>query len=280
VPNSRHQTAAATSEALQYARFALENKRPAEAEQIAADILKTNSGNREATKVLGYALIMLDRAAEALALLEKAVRGSHDPELEMEVAVALRLNGRTDDAIASLKRAIKRTPPFPGAFYEFGLVLASQRRFEEAIAVFKQGVEVAPMMADMAAQLGNIYYAINDRKNAAHWFRRALSLNPGHYAAAEALGVALMNDHDYAQAAELFRNMVAVDPGNANARLSLANCLLNLGEHDVAYACLRAASARGPQYFGKALRIAVGAGRGRFWLRPSGAAKFLKGSKA
>jgi tetratricopeptide (TPR) repeat protein len=277
VPNSRHQAAAATSEALRYARFALENNRPAEAERIAADVLNANAGNREATKVLGYALIMLGRAKEAIAPLEKAARGSHDAEMETELGIALRHAGRIDDAVIALRRASKRKPPFPVAFHELGLLLASLQRFDEAIAVLRQGCEVAPMMADMVAQLGNVYYAINDRKNAANCFRRALSLNPGHYAAAEALGVALMNDHEYAQAAELFRNMVAADPANANARLSLGNCLLNLGEDDVAYACLRAASVRGPQYFGKALRVVVGAGRGKFWLRPSDADKFLKG---
>jgi tetratricopeptide (TPR) repeat protein len=280
VRNSRHQAAPATAEALRYARFALEDKRPAEAERIAADILKSNSGNREAVKVLGYALIMLGRAAEALTLLEKAARGSHDPELEMEVAVALRLNGRIDHAIASLKRAIKRTPPFPGAFYEFGLVLASQQRFDEAIDVFKRGVEIAPMMADMAAQLGNIYYAVNDRKSAADFFRRALAINPAHFAAAEGLALALMNDHQFADAAELFRRLLTAQPDNENARISLGNCLLNLGDTDGAYSCLRAVSARGPQLYGKALRVLVGSGRGRFWLRPSAAARFLKGDKA
>jgi len=279
-PDSRLQAGAATNEAIESARFALANDRPAEAERIAANILKVNSGHREATKVLGYALIMLYRSKEAVAVLEKAARGTHDPEIETQLGIALRHNRRIDDAVVALKRAIKRKPPFPAAFHEFGQLLASLQRFDEAIAVLKQGCDVAPMMADMAAQLGNIYYAVNDRKRAADCFRRALSLNPGHYAAAEALGVALMNDHDYAEAAALFRNMVAEDPGNTNTRLSLGNCLLNLGEEDVAYACLRAASARGQQFYGKALRIMVGAGRGRFWLRPSDATKLLKGGKA
>jgi len=277
MPNSRHQAAGATGEALQYARFALENGRPAEAERIASDLLKANSGHRDAAKILGYALIIQDRASEAVMPLEKAARGSHDAEIEMVLGIAYRNCGRSEDAEASLKRAIKRKPPFPRAFYELGVMLASLQRFDDAIAVLKQGVDVAPMMPDMAAQLGNVYYAANDRKSAANWFRRALSLNPGHYAAAEALGVSLMNDHEYAQAAEIFRSMVTADPGNANARLSLGNCLLNLGDEDMAFACLRAASGRGPQFYGKALRVVVGATRGRFWLRPSAAAKFLKG---
>jgi hypothetical protein len=44
----------------------------------------------------------------------------------------------------------------------------------------------------------------------------------------------------------------------------------------MAYACLRAASAHGAGPYGLALRALAGSSRGRFWLRPSAAAKFLK----
>jgi hypothetical protein len=70
--------------------------------------------------------------------------------------------------------------------------------------------------------------------------------------------------------------MLALDPGNAHARIHLGNCLLGLGERDAAFACFREASAKGPLYLGKSLRIMVGSPRGRFWLRPSAANKFLE----
>ena len=276
-PDNRNRPAA-TDEALRDARRALETKRPAEAERIATDLLKTNSGNREAAKVLGYALIMLGRVGEATALLEKAARGSHDPEIDMALGIALRQSGRTDEAIAALKRAVKRKPPFPMAFYELGQSLAALGRIDEAIDVFTQGCTLAPGMADMAALLGKCYLTIGDRKNAADSFRPALSLAPGHYAAAEALAVVLTDDRAYTEAAPLFRALVTADPGNAHVRLGLANCLVNLGDDDGARAAMRAASARGPKYYGQALRIAIGAARGRFWLRPSAAAKAIKGN--
>jgi len=276
VPDSRR-AAAIADDALRYARYALETKRPAEAERIAGEILKANAGHREAIKVLGYALIMLGRNGEAVALLEKAARGAHDPEVDTELGIALRQSGRIEDALVSFKRAVKRKPPFPLAFYEFGQSLVALRRFDEAIGVFRQGCDAAPTMADMAAKLGNCYYAVNDRANAKDCFRRALALWPGHYAAAEALAVVLMDGREYAEAAALFRAMVAADPGNAHARLGLASCELNLGDDEAAYASMRMASSRGRKYYGQALRVVVGARRGRFWLRPSAAARVVRG---
>lgn len=268
---------AAVAEALQHARHALETGRPADAERIAADILQANPGNREAAKVLGYALMMLGRNAEAVTVLETAARGGRDAEADTALGIALRQAARTDDAIAAFKRAIKRDPSYPMAFYELGQTLAALNRLDEAIAVFRQGCAAGPTMVDMMARLGNCYLALGDRKNARQCLERVLNMAPGHYAAAEALGIVMMDDRDYAQAAVLFRAMVTADPGNAHAQLGLANCMLHLGKNEAAYENMRAATSRGPKFYGQALRIAVSAQRGRFWLRPSAAAKVIKG---
>jgi len=269
---------AAVAEALRHARHALETGRPADAERIAAGVLQTSPGDREAAKVLGYALMMLGRNADAVAVLDKAARGNRDAEADTALGIALRQAGRIDEAVAAFNRAVKRDPKYPMAFYELGRTQAEQGRLTEAIAAFRQGVAIAPTMIDMVARLGNCYVAAGDRKNARPCFERVLGLAPGHYAAAEALGMVLMDDRDYAQAAVLFRAMVTADPGNAHARLGLANCMLHLGKDDAAYDNMRAAAERGPKYYGQALRLAVTAQRGRFWLRPSAAAKAIRKS--
>lgn len=266
----------AQAEALQRARLAIQNDRPAEAERLAGEILGVNSGHLEATKIVGYALVMQGRAGEAVDLLEKAARTSRDPEVETQLAIALRHAGDSDKALTWLKRAVKRTPPFAPAFHELGFVLHSLGRSAEAIDVLRQGLAVAPMMTDMAIQLGFVCYAVNDRANAGGAFAHALSVNPVHPEAIEGLGTVLMDAGDYAQAAELFRRALSANPDDAVARIALGNCLLELGERDAAYACLRAASARGPEFYGKSLRALLSSGHGRFWLRPSSAAKFLK----
>jgi tetratricopeptide (TPR) repeat protein len=276
-PHDGRPGGATRNEALEQAKYALDTGRPADAERIAADILRANAGNRDAAKLLGYALIMLDRIDEAIAVLERAARGSHDAELETQLGIALRRRGRVDDAIRSLERAIKRKPPFAAAFYELGPLLASLQRFDDAIDVLKRGVAAAPMMPNMLVQLGHAYAGTNSRKEAAECFRRALAMNPAHAEALQSLGVVLINDHNYAEAADLFRGIVASDPADTNARINLASSLLGLGNTDVAYACLRAVNEKGPQFYGPALRVLVASKRGRFFLRPSAAARFLKG---
>jgi len=267
----------AQAEALQRARLAIENDRAAEAERLAGGILDANSGHLEATKILGYALVMQGRAEEAVDPLEKAARTSRDPEVETQLAIALRQAGDSDKALTWLKRAIKRVPPFAPAFHELGYVLHSLGRSAEAVAVLRQGLAAAPMMTDMAIQLGFVCYAINDRANAGAAFAHALSINPTHPEAIQGLGTVLMDRGDFARAAELFRGALSANADDTPARIALGNCLLELGDKDGGLACLRAASARGPEFYGKVFRALLHSGHGRFWLHPSSAAKFLKG---
>jgi tetratricopeptide (TPR) repeat protein len=279
-PNDRQPRAAAFDEALRRAQFAIQNQRLGEAEELAASILAANPGHLEATKIFGYALVLQGRAKDAIAPLEKLARASRDPESETQLAVALRQAGRGEDALVWLNRAIRRMPPFPAAYHELGFVLASLRRYAEAIDILKQGAVIAPMAVELILQLGFVYSSINDHGNALNCFARAYAVNPGHRDAIYAFGTALMRQRDYAQAAELFRRSLEADPGNTASRIGLGDCLINLGQADVGYACLRAATARGPKFFGTALKVSVASGHGRFWLRPSAAAKFFRGEKA
>jgi tetratricopeptide (TPR) repeat protein len=280
MPDDPKQRAAATEDALRRAQIAVTGNRAADAERLASEILKTNPGHAGATKILGYALMMLGRHAEAIAPLEKLARSGRDAETETQLAIAFQHSGRSDDALVWLNRAIKRKPPFPAAFHELGSVLRSLGRYEEAIAALQQGLQAAPMMPEMFVQLGQVFNAMNDRPRARQCFAQAHAINPRHTEAMHALGAVLLDDHDFAAAAELFRRAVAANPADTMARINLGYSLLGLGQPDVGYACLRAATANGPQYFGKALKMSVSSGHGRFWLKPSAAAKFLRGEKS
>src|ERR1700709_1989814 len=68
--------------ALERAVLALRMHRPDQAEGIAAEVVRANRGNARAAQVLGQALLIQNRAAEAIAPLEKAARRGNDPLIE------------------------------------------------------------------------------------------------------------------------------------------------------------------------------------------------------
>jgi tetratricopeptide (TPR) repeat protein len=77
-------------------------------------------------------------------------------------------------------------------------------------------------------------------------------------------------------AAACFRRYLAGRPNDAGAWLNLGHCLLELGERDAAYDCFRQAARGDTTRYGRALTSLSSAARGRFWLKPSDAVRFLR----
>jgi len=280
ISTSQGQRAAIVDEMLQRAMSAIQSQRPDEAARLAQDVLNKNPGHPNAMHLFGYALLMQERAEEAIAPLEKAFRSLRDPAIETQLAIALRKAGRLDDALARLARAVKRKPPFPAAVHEYGYMLYSLGRADEAIDVLKGGVEAAPWMADLPILLGWVFHARNDGTNAKGAFARALGIAPNHTDALYGMGLVLMDAGEFAQASEFFQRALLNDPSDQQSRLYLGACLLELGQTGTASVCLRQVTRGGANFYGKALKVLSSSSRGRFWLQPSAAARFFRGEQS
>jgi Flp pilus assembly protein TadD len=275
-PFSPQRPNSSNNELLESAVFALRMQRPHEAERLAAGVLKSNRGNTLAAQVLGRALLMQNRAAEAIIPLERAARRSDDPAIETELAVALAAAGRRDEALDQLRRTTARRPPFPQAFVEHGGLLAKTGRLEEAVAVLESGLALTPDVVDLRMELGFVHLKRNDRATARALFLQVLAAAPGRYDVLPALAKVMALDGEYAAAADLFRRALGLRPDDAVTRNNLGACLLEMGERDAGESALRAAARGAPQMAGQAITSLAAASHGRFFLRPTAVAKFLR----
>jgi tetratricopeptide (TPR) repeat protein len=275
-----HGGASGGEEALQRAMFALNSGHPADAERIAADVLKTNRRNVLALQVLANALLMQNRIADAIAPLEVAARGNHDPQIETMLGIVLRQAGRTEDALSWLKRAAKRRPPHALAFYEYGCLLSFLNRDEEAVEAFNRGLDVAPLMPQFSVQLGYLLLRRKRYAEAKTAFGHALANAAGSPEALFGLAKVHQAVGDNAAAAGYFRQCLTSRPNDADMWLQLGYCLLELGDREAGLECFRTSTRGDPQNHGNALSALVKSGHGRFWLKPSGAAQYFRGTKS
>jgi tetratricopeptide (TPR) repeat protein len=273
-------TAGPGAELLQRAMFALNSHRPNEAEQIADKILKADPRNSQALNILGSALLMQDRVNDAIALLEPAARGGQYPEIDTQLAIALRRAGRHDDALARLKRATRRQPPHAAAFSELGSLLTAMERYDEAIEALGRGLEAAPLMSDLSIQLGYIFLARRDCSKAKIAFARALDISSSSFEAIYGMAKAHQEIGESHAAVEYFRRCLMIRPNDANAWLNLGQCQLELGQRDAGYECFRAAARGDAKRYGIALSSLAASSRGRFWLKPSAAAQYFRDRKS
>jgi len=275
----RAQQIASTEEMLQRAMSAIQGQRPDEAARLAQEVLNRSPSHPNALHLFGYALLMQERAGEAIAPLEKAFRSLRDPAIETQLAIALRKAGRTDDALNRLVRAVKRKPVFPAAVHELGYLLFSLDRTDEAINVLKNGIEAAPWMVDLPLMLGWIFHARNDSVNAKVAFAGALRIAPNHSDALYGMGLVLMDMGEFAPASGYFQMALRSNMSDQQSRLYLGACLLELGQTGAACACLRQVTTGGAKFYNKALKVLSSSSRGRFWLQPSSAARFFRGEQ-
>jgi tetratricopeptide (TPR) repeat protein len=263
--------------ALDRAILALRMQRPDEAERIAAPIVRANRGNALAAQILGRALMMQGRAADAVAPLERAARRSDDPAIETDLAAALAAAGQGEAALTQLRKTTARQPPFLPAFLEYGQLLAQRGRVDEAVAVLESALGFAPGALDIRMALALLHVRRNARAAARSLLDEAAKAAPQRPDVLAALARVMAQDGDYADAAALFRRALALNPEDIATRVSLGACLLELGQREDGEASLRLAARGGPQMAGQAITALASAAHGRFFLRPSDAAKFFRG---
>ncbi len=250
--------------------------RPDEAERLAEGVLKSSRSNALAAEILGRALLMQNRADEAIVPLERAARRSDNPAIETLLATALAATGRSDEAFEQLRRTMARRPPFPPAFVEYAGQLSKIGRLDEALAVLENGLTLTPDAADMQMELGFVSIKRNDRARARAMFLQVLATAPERHDALVALAKAMVLDGEYAAAADIYRRVLGLRPDDAMTRNNLGLCLLEMGQRDAGEASLRAVTRSDPQMAGRAITSLATASHGRFFLRPSAAAKFLR----
>jgi tetratricopeptide (TPR) repeat protein len=264
------------SQALESAVMAMRMQRPNEAERLAAEVLKSDRGNILAAQILGRALLMQNRAEEAIVPLERAVRRSDDPTAETLLAAALAAAGRSDEALEQLRRTTARRPPFPPAFLEQANQLGKMKRIEEAVAALEGGLALSPGAHDLRMELGYLHLKRNDRGKARALFLEVQALAPERQDVLPALAKVMAMDGEYAAAADIYRRALGLRPDDAMTRNSLAVCQLEMGEREAGEASLRAAARDAPQMAGQAITSLASSSHGRFFLRPSAVAKFLR----
>ena len=155
-------------------------------------------------------------------------------------------------------------------------MLGDAGQLAEARAVFDEGLSLAPDAIVLRLGLGYLHLKANDIPQALATFRQAHALTPARHDTTVALARALALSGEPAQAADLYRQGLTLAPDDAMSRINLAKSLLDMGARGAGEATLRDAVRRDPGLAGRAITALATSPRGRIFLKPSGAAKFLR----
>ncbi len=172
---------------LDLAQGQIRRHRFAEAEKSLAFILVRRPEHPQALEWLGLAMAAQGRTDEAIGVLERALAaGAERAETEYSLGQFLAAQGKTADAETHLGRALTARPAFPAAWYQLGEIRATQNRADDAIACWRRALEIDPTHTASYLALGKALLAKGDRAEALRWLRHGakVAARPAEVAAA------------------------------------------------------------------------------------------------
>lgn len=228
-----------------------EQGRAEESEQILRQGLSKPPANpREAAQLefnLASALKLQQRFDEALALYDHVKQVAPDiTETEFARGSTLQRMGRFDDAIASYRRAIAANPLNIGAHHELNALLYRLRRDDEFLTSYDEAAKRAPKAG--ALPTGKALFLTRAQRfaEARVELEKALALNPDDPAARNGLAVTLTGLGEYDGAIAAYDAALQRAPDDVLLRTNFAGALLQAGDAARGLAMAESAVARAP----------------------------------
>src|SRR5262249_17584171 len=112
------------------------------------------------------------------------------------LAIVLETAGRTDEAIAEYREAVRLAPTEPRGRLNLAAVLSGRGKIDEAIAEYREVLRLAPDLPEDHLGLGHAFARVGHARDAAVEYRAALLARPGWRPALLALSWLLATTDD------------------------------------------------------------------------------------
>ncbi len=176
-----------------------------------------------------------------------AIAGDPDEAaLHFHLGRVLRLQQQNDEAVTTLREALRLDPHLVAARQALVALLLESGRLDDVLVLNRQAVELHPDDADAQYDLGNALSLAGDFSAAHDHLARAVALRPDHFAARYRLGVTLMQFTRIDDAIAQFQAVIALQPAMAEAHYNLGLAEAMRGRLPDAAARLREAARLAP----------------------------------
>jgi len=183
----------------------------------------------------GLALKEQGKYDEAIQAYDEAIR--LDPnyaEAWYKKGNALIGQGKYDEAIQAYDEAIRLDPNYAKAWYNKGTALYSQGKYDEAIEAYDEAIRLDPKLAEPWDNKGSALAHQGKYDEAIQAYDEAIRLDPNDAKTWNNKGVSLEDQGKYDEAIEAYDETIRLDPKLAVAWYNKGNALKKLGEYDEA----------------------------------------------
>jgi predicted TPR repeat methyltransferase len=129
-----------------------------------------------------------------------------------------------------LQAVLAAQPRHPDALHFMGVLRHLQGRADEALALIGRAIEAAPGQAGMHVNLGNVLHECGRTREAAHAFEQAATLDTGSAQPWCNLGTVWHALGDPARSRQAWQRATELEPGHPQAWYGLSQALIELGQ--------------------------------------------------
>ncbi len=153
----------------------------AQAENLYRQLLRSDAGNFPALHMLGFLKAQQGRFEESITLLNRALKQNPgDPAARGHYANALLAAQRLDEALVAFDQLLAIQPANVEALYNRGVILSQLGRFAEALTALDAALTLRPELAALYHNRGVVLTELERYAHALESYDRALALDP-HY---------------------------------------------------------------------------------------------------
>ena len=130
----------------------------------------------------------------------------------LATAVSLHLEGKAEEALRELRRAVERGENKPAIFSAMGHILYELQRYQEGVEAYSHLIQLEPHHRSGYFKLAVCLEKLGRWDEAAANFRKALQIAPGNSEAQLGLGICLLHLENSEQALEAFDQHLSQQP--------------------------------------------------------------------
>ncbi|OBV40938.1 tetratricopeptide repeat protein [Janthinobacterium psychrotolerans] len=180
----------------------------------------SGGANRKADRIIAAAIANYRKLQASL---------PQDAEVHYAIGHALRLTGKTDDAQAAFRLAIKLKHNHINALKDYAALLHELERYEEAVVHYRAASLLAPEDPAIACSLGAALQTAGALDEALAVYRMVLDLMPDSASAHNNIGSVLQNRGQIELAQQSFLRALEIEPDFADALCNMGVCMMQLG---------------------------------------------------
>ena len=210
-----------------------------EAEQCGRRALALDAAHADSLHLMGLLSSLANQHALAIDWFAEAIR--RDPNIAdyfFNLALALREQGRCEEAIKSFDRGLTLQPSYAEGWYNLGELLEQQKRLDEAIMSYDMALKVEPSYREAANAGGLLYFATKRYDEALARFTRSLEIDPNQPGAFNCISKCYWGLRRFEDALANGRKAIALAPDRAELNKNLGLLLQKLDRHEEAIAWL------------------------------------------